>query len=99
MENLVLRKTKKGKKYLYEVIDTTTGEAVAGRISARDYVACTADADMFFGRLDLIGKGEHGSQLRYYTAKAADMKESEEYRAGCRRRVKELNDIVYLQKD
>lgn len=29
----------------------------------RDYVACTANGEFYFGRLDLIGKGDHGKGL------------------------------------
>lgn len=55
MEKLILTKAAKGKKFIYEV-KNEAGEIKAQRISARDYVACTADGNMFFGRRDLIGK-------------------------------------------
>lgn len=37
-------------------------------LTKRDYVACTVNGEMFFGRLSLIGKGEHGRQLSMYKA-------------------------------
>ena len=67
MEKLILTKATKGKKFIYEV-KNEAGEIKAQRISARDYVACTADGSLFFGRRDLIGKGEHGRQLTAYRA-------------------------------
>lgn len=57
-----MTKTQKGKKYLYEVKDEN-GNVVSTRTSARDYVACTANGEFYFGRLDLIGKGDHGKGL------------------------------------
>ena len=59
-----LTKTQKGKKNLYVVTDET-GKQISQRLSARDYVACTIDGRFFFGRLDLVGKGEHGKMLNY----------------------------------
>ena len=59
-----LTKTQKGKKNLYVVTDET-GKQISQRLSARDYVACTADGRYFFGRRDLIGKGDHGKMLSY----------------------------------
>lgn len=62
MEKYILTKTQKGKKYLYEVKDEN-GNVVSTRTSARNYVACTANGEFYFGRLDLIGKGDHGKGL------------------------------------
>jgi hypothetical protein len=62
MEKYILTKTQKGKKYLYEVKDEN-GNVVSKRTSTRDYVACTANGEIYFGRLDLIGKGDHGKGL------------------------------------
>lgn len=62
MEKYILTKTQKGKKYLYEVKDEN-GNVVSKRTSTRDYVACTANGEFYFGRLDLIGKGDHGKGL------------------------------------
>lgn len=65
MANFILTKTAKGKKFQYQVIDTTTNEVISSRTSARDYVACTTNGEFYFGRLDLIGKGYHGEQLSW----------------------------------
>lgn len=49
-----------------KVSDTVTdekGNVISTRTSARDYVACTANGEFYFGRLDLIGKGDHGKWL------------------------------------
>lgn len=63
MEKYVLtRKELKGGKYLYTVTDET-GQVISTRKSKRDYVACTIYGDFYFGRLDLIGSGEHGARL------------------------------------
>lgn len=56
------KKALKNGKYLYQVVDEK-GNVMSQRISARDYVACTLNGEMFFGRLDLIGKGEHAKML------------------------------------
>ena len=50
-------------KFIYEVIDKT-GQVISKRTSNREYVACTIDGDFYFGRLDLIGKGDHGRRLK-----------------------------------
>lgn len=57
-----LTKTQKGKKFYYEVKDET-GLIVATRTSPRTYVAVLINATTggyynWFGRLDLIGKGD-----------------------------------------
>lgn len=54
----------KAAKYLYQVIDAE-GNIVSERRSNREYVACTASGEFYFGRLDLIGKGDHGRYLKY----------------------------------
>ena len=48
--------------YQYTVTDEK-GNVISTRTSARDYVACTANGEFYFGRLDLIGKGDHGKGL------------------------------------
>lgn len=95
METLILTKAPKGKKFIYE-IKNEAGEIKAQRISERDYVACTADGSMFFGRRDLIGKGEHGRQLTMYRRGSVNSKESEAYRKSCLAAVKVLENIAYL---
>lgn len=63
MAKYILVKKVKGKKYEYQVIDVDSKAIVSKRTSAREYVACTADGSFYFGRLDLIGKGDHGKWL------------------------------------
>lgn len=60
--NYTLTRVEKGSKWLYEVKDSN-GQTVATRTSTRDYVAATANGEFFFGRMDLIGKGQHGRIL------------------------------------
>lgn len=67
MAKYILSKQVKGKKYLYTVKDEN-GNVVSTRTSARNYVACTADGSFYFGRLDLIGKGDHGKRLSHAAA-------------------------------
>lgn len=74
MANFILTKTAKGKKFQYQVIDTTTNEVISSRTSARDYVACTTNGEFYFGRLDLIGKGDHGKQLSWAYSVLSDVK-------------------------
>lgn len=62
MKKYILTKTSKGKKFLYEVKDEN-GNVISKRISTRDYVACTSNSEFYFGRIDLIGKGEYGRIL------------------------------------
>lgn len=50
-------------KKLYQVICIETGEVVSTRQSDRDYVACSIFGDWYFGRRDLVGKGDHGKSL------------------------------------
>lgn len=61
-ENFTLTKKETGRKsakFQYEIIDNRTGAIVTNRNSNRDYVACTSNGEFFFGRLDLINKGDH----------------------------------------
>lgn len=57
-----LNVTEKKGKFHYTVTDQNNN-IISERKSTRNYVACTADGTYYFGRLDLIGKGEHGSRL------------------------------------
>ena len=66
MAKYILSKKAKGKKYQYTVTDEK-GNVISTRTSVRDYVACTANGEFYFGRLDLIGKGNHGKELSYTT--------------------------------
>lgn len=63
MADYILTKTQKGAKYQYQVIDTKTKKIISKRLSARNYVASTANGEFYFGRIDLIGKGDHGKRL------------------------------------
>jgi len=61
-----LRRTDTGRKngrYHYEVL-SPNGEVVSERRSNREYVAANINGAFYFGRVDLVGKGEHGRMLR-----------------------------------
>lgn len=62
MAKYILSKKVKGKKYQYTVTDEK-GNVISTRTSARDYVACTANGEFYFGRLDLIGKGDQRQRV------------------------------------
>ena len=53
----------KAGKFHYQVIDEN-GTIISERKSNREYVACTIKGAFYFGRLDLIGKGDHGRSLK-----------------------------------
>jgi|LakMenEpi03Aug12_release.lakeMendotaPanAssembly.Ray.scaffolds.fasta_scaffold3890757_1 hypothetical protein len=55
----------KAAKFIYQVIDEA-GNVITERKSNKLYVACTADGVYFFGRLDLIGKGKHGAEMKVF---------------------------------
>lgn len=55
---------KKSAKYLYSIVDEN-GNVLQTRSSNREYVAATINGGYFFGRLDLIGKGDHGQRISY----------------------------------
>lgn len=74
MYTLQVTETKnKSGKYHYQVKDAQ-GNVVSERKSNREYVACTIDGQFYFGRLDLIGKGDHGRQLKYCAEKGIPIK-------------------------
>ena len=58
---------KKAGKFLYTVKDEA-GNVISTRTSNREYVACTIFGTYYFGRLDLIGKGEHGRMLKFWAS-------------------------------
>ena len=67
IENNVYTLTKtqlKNGKFQYVVTDQN-GNIISDRKSAREYVACTIDGSSYFGRLDLIGKGDHGRRINH----------------------------------
>lgn len=53
----------KAAQYHYTVTDEN-GNIISERKSNRVYVACTIHGTFYFGRLDLIGKGGHGANLK-----------------------------------
>ena len=55
----------KAGKFYYQVIDEN-GTIISERKSNREYAACTARSGYYFGRLDLIGKGDHGKAIKYH---------------------------------
>jgi len=61
-----LTKTETGNKSarFHYVVTDEAGNIISERKSDRDYVACTINGQFYFGRLDLIGKGDHGKQLK-----------------------------------
>jgi hypothetical protein len=54
----------KNGKFQYSVTDQN-GNIISERKSANEYVACTIDGSSYFGRLDLIGKGDHGRRINH----------------------------------
>jgi hypothetical protein len=54
----------KAARYHYTVTDEA-GNIISERKSNRQYVACTIYGEFYFGRLDLIGKGDHGRRLKF----------------------------------
>lgn len=61
-----LTKTPKGNqgKFLYQVIDQE-GNVISSRTSHREYVAAHFRGEYYFGRRDLVGRGGHGSQIKW----------------------------------
>jgi hypothetical protein len=55
---------RKGNKYHYQVIDEL-GNVISERRSDRVYAACTINGSHYFGRADLVGKGDHGRLVRW----------------------------------
>jgi hypothetical protein len=56
---LIVKETNnKNQKYHYQVVDES-GNIISERRSNREYVACTIDGNYYYGRLDLVGKGEY----------------------------------------
>lgn len=54
----------KAAKYHYVVTDEN-GTVISERKSNREYVACTSDGRFYFGRMDLVGKGDHGRAIQH----------------------------------
>ena len=64
----VIETGKAAATYHYQVKDQD-GKVITERKSNREYVAATIDGAFYFGRLDLVGKGAHGAQIKYFAAK------------------------------
>ncbi len=56
---------KKSAKFIYSIVDEN-GNVLQTRSSNREYVAATICGTFFFGRLDLIGKGDHGRYIKIW---------------------------------
>ena len=54
----------KAGKFHYTITDES-GSIISERKSNREYVACTINGQFYFGRLDLIGKGDHSRQVKW----------------------------------
>lgn len=98
MAKFKLTRKQKGDKFVYTVTDER-GNVISTRTSKRNYVACTANGDFYFGRLDLIGKGDHGKDISFYrSVMEKSGRESEKYIEYIKERFSDLNTIVYLSK-
>lgn len=109
---LTVRETgNKAGKFHYQILDAA-GNVRAERKSNRVYVAATICGGYFFGRIDLIGKGDHGRNLKFceqqsqiseidfaktYYAKN-NLKTIDEYREGHRRAADHQKQIAHLQQ-
>jgi hypothetical protein len=61
---LIVKETgKKNGKFIYTVTDEN-GNVISTRQSNREYVAATINGEFYFGRIDLIGKGDHGRRMK-----------------------------------
>ena len=54
----------KAAKFHYTITDEA-GNIISERKSSREYAAATINGQYYFGRLDLIGKGDHGKQIKW----------------------------------
>ena len=95
MKTYKLNKVQKGRKFEYTVTDEV-GTIISQRMSARDYVACTANGEFYFGRLDLVGKGDHGKAIACSAKAKDDQKGSATHRSYFAQRFDEINKIAYL---
>jgi len=57
----------KSAKFHYTITDEN-GNVIQDRKSNREYVAATINGQYFFGRVDLVGKGDHGRQVKMMIA-------------------------------
>jgi hypothetical protein len=63
MKLLKVETGKKSAKFSYSIVDEN-GNVLSTRSSNREYIAATKCGTFFFGRLDLIGKGDHGRFIK-----------------------------------
>ena len=62
---LIVKETgNKAGKFHYTITDEA-GNIISERKSNREYVAATINGSFYFGRIDLIGKGDHGRQVKW----------------------------------
>ena len=96
MKTYRLTKTElKNGKFLYEVKDENNN-TISKRTSTRHYAACTIDGSHYFGRVDLIGKGDHGRLLaQAIVAKSCTIEQWEKDRENYR---KELNKCIAIER-
>lgn len=66
----------KAARFHYTITDEN-GTIISERKSNREYVAATINGQFYFGRLDLIGKGEHGATLKWEAKGRAIYKDGE----------------------
>lgn len=98
MKEFKLTREQKGDKFVYTVTDES-GNVISTRTSKRDFVACMANGEFYFGRLDLIGKGDHGKGISYCRSVLSNpRRESEKYIEYIKERLSDLNTIAYLSK-
>lgn len=57
----------KAGKFHYTITDEA-GNIISERKSNREYAAATINGQYYFGRLDLIGKGDHGKTVKFLSA-------------------------------
>jgi hypothetical protein len=100
MSTFTLTKTAlKNGKFLYQVKDEN-GTVITDRISNREYAACTADGSFYFGRVDLIGKADHGTCIKYASGWGWDSKRQKllpNIQEVDQARLEKLNQIAYLE--
>lgn len=63
----------KSAKYHYTITDEQ-GNVISERRSDRKYVAATITGSHYFGRVDLVGKGDHGNYLKMCKGYRRDFK-------------------------
>jgi hypothetical protein len=87
----------KSGRFVYTVTDET-GAVISTRKSDREYAACTADGSFYFGRLDLIGGGDHGKQIKFAQGWGRDAKNKmvPNMHEPDATRLESLNAIAYL---